>query len=67
MSVLCFGGTTALRLADLCCELWLASLDFSVVYVGGNDLSNGRSPLDVCRDIKVRWFRLMPVFDVKIA
>lgn len=58
-----FGGATAVRLADKCRQLGLAALDFVVLYVGGNDLSNGRSPLDVSKDIMVSGIRFISLFD----
>lgn len=58
-----FGGATAVSLAEECRRLGLVALDFVVVYVGGNDLSNGRSPFDVSRDITVRRVGFMIVFD----
>lgn len=47
------GGANAVTLLTKVQQLHLKSMDFVVIYVGGNDLSDGRDPWDICRDILV--------------
>lgn len=48
------GGATAASLLSKVQQWRLRPVEFVVICVGSNDLTNGRDPWDICRDILVR-------------
>lgn len=48
------GGAIAASLLSKVQQWRFRPVEFVVICVGGNDLSNGRNPWDICRDILVR-------------